>query len=110
MDLSEVQDWEINFYSKRGWKDLGPFIRAGFLMEEVGEVSRAVRAYEIGRDHPEERKKSKNEIRQNLAEEMGDVLSNLAVLADLYHISLEEIVRAHQDKLKKRFNSKGGEA
>lgn len=105
VDLSEVQDWEISFYSKRGWKDLGPFIRAGFLMEEVGEVSRAVRAYEIGRDHPEEREMSKIEIKQNLTEEMGDVLSNLAVLADLYHISLDDIVKVHRDKLNKRFSS-----
>ncbi|TGA97780.1 hypothetical protein E4665_10285 [Sporolactobacillus shoreae] len=105
MNLDEVQEWEKKFYGKRGWKDLPPYIRVGFLLEEVGEVSRAVRTYEIGRDHhPEESRLTKEEIRMNLAEEMGDVLSNLAILANLYHLSLEDLVNAHRDKLYKRFN------
>lgn len=34
--------------------EYGPFIRTGFLMEEVGELARAVRAAEIRRDRPDE--------------------------------------------------------
>lgn len=105
LDLHDVQKWEIKFYEKRGWEKLPPYIRVGFLLEEVGEVSRAVRTFEIGRDHhPEERKMTENEIRQNLAEEMGDVLSNLVILANLYQLSLEDLVNAHREKLYKRFN------
>jgi NTP pyrophosphatase (non-canonical NTP hydrolase) len=105
VDLRDVQEWEKKFYSRQGWRDLPPYIRVGFLMEEVGEVSRAVRTCEIGRDHhPEEARKSKEEIRQNLAEEMGDVLSNLVILANLYDLSLEDLVRAHREKLYQRFH------
>lgn len=104
MELLELQDWVRQFYSSRGWKDYGPFIRVGFLMEEVGEAARAVRAYEIGRDHPNEPEQTKAVLRQDLMEELGDVVANVAVLADLYHISLDDIARAHQQKLSKRFD------
>ncbi|MCQ2010807.1 MAG: MazG-like family protein [Sporolactobacillus sp.] len=107
MNLKEVQDWEKKFYEGRGWKDLPPYIRVGFLIEEIGEVSQAVRAYEIGRDHPNERSMTKEEIKQNLSEELGDVLSNVAILADLYHLSLEDIVMAHRNKLTKRYQEQG---
>ncbi|MCO7127658.1 MazG-like family protein [Sporolactobacillus shoreicorticis] len=107
MNLKEVQEWEKQFYEKRGWKGLPPYIRVGFLMEEMGEVSRAVRAYEIGRDHPGESAETKDEIRQNLSEEIGDALSNLAILADLYHLSLEDVVSAHRSKLTKRYQEQG---
>ncbi|BBO00149.1 MazG nucleotide pyrophosphohydrolase domain-containing protein [Sporolactobacillus terrae] len=103
MYLQDVQDWEKRFYEKRGWKDLPPYIRVGFLMEEIGEVSRAVRASEIGRDHPDEEKMTKKEVRENLAEELGDVLSNVAILADLYGMTLEDVVQAHRKKLMKRY-------
>jgi NTP pyrophosphatase (non-canonical NTP hydrolase) len=103
MNLKEVQEWEKRFYERRGWKDLPPYIRVGFLMEEIGEVSRAVRAYEIGRDHPGESAETKAEIKQNLSEEIGDVLSNLAILADLYHLSLDDVVNAHREKLYDRY-------
>ncbi|MCO7176340.1 MazG-like family protein [Sporolactobacillus kofuensis] len=105
MELNDVQDWENRFYEKQGWRDLPPYIRVGFLMEEAGEVSRAVRTYEIGRDHhPEEGKKTQEEMRQNLSEEIGDVLSNLAILANLYNLKLEEVVKVHRRKLCDRFN------
>lgn len=107
MNLYDVQEWEKNFYEKQGWKDLPPYIRVGFLMEEAGEVSRAVRTYEIGRDHhPEEGKKTQEEIRQNLSEEIGDMISNLAILANLYQLNLEDAMKAHRQKLCDRFNCK----
>lgn len=40
-----------------------------------------------------------------MIEEIGDVLGNIALLADLYGITLEEAFTAHKEKLVKRFNS-----
>lgn len=103
MELNEMQQWIKHFYGERGWTKYGPFIRVGFLMEETGEVARAVRAYEIGRDRPDESVQAKSQIRQELIEEIGDVLGNISLLADLYDISMEEVFTAHRDKLVKRF-------
>ena len=103
MQMAEAERWTKDFYEKRGWTAYGPFIRIGFLMEEAGELARAVRAYEIGRDRPDEKDATQAERRQELIEEMGDVLGNLAILADKYGITLEDAMKAHQEKLIKRF-------
>jgi NTP pyrophosphatase (non-canonical NTP hydrolase) len=50
------------------------FIRIGFLAEETGEVARAIRALEIGRDRPGEPAGSLEENKRKLTEELGDVL------------------------------------
>lgn len=54
MNVNEFQDWVKSHYKERGWSDLDIFIRIGFLVEETGEVARAIRALEIGRDRPDE--------------------------------------------------------
>jgi NTP pyrophosphatase (non-canonical NTP hydrolase) len=102
MQLSELQRLIDKIYQKRGWKELDPYIRVGFLMEEVGELARAVRALEIGRDRPDEDRKVE-EWEQELVEELGDVLGNVVLLASKYGLSLEEIVETHISKLKKRY-------
>lgn len=104
MEINEVQQWINQFYGQRGWTNYGPFIRVGFLMEETGEVARAVRTYEIGRDRPDESTPSPDQLRNDLIEEIGDVLGNIALLADLYDISLEDAFTAHKQKLLKRFS------
>ena len=104
LDISNYQKWIIDFYKQRGWYALDPFIRLNFLTEEVGEVSRAVRAIEIGRDRPDEESLSEETYKTHLKEELGDVLDNILILADKYDISLEEIIEAHQSKLRNRFS------
>src|SRR5690625_7442970 len=54
MDVIEFQKWVNDYYETRGWSELDIFIRIGFLAEETGEVARAIRALEIGRDRPDE--------------------------------------------------------
>ncbi|KAA6447495.1 MazG nucleotide pyrophosphohydrolase domain-containing protein [Bacillus atrophaeus] len=105
MQLAEAEKWMKDFYEKRGWTEYGPFIRVGFLMEEAGELARAVRAYEIGRDRPDEKQSTRAERKQELIEEMGDVIGNIAILADMYDVSLEDVMKAHRDKLTKRFEN-----
>lgn len=103
MEIRQFQEWVEQFYTERGWIEYGPFIRVGFLMEEVGEVARVVRALEIGRDRPDEGERTAAELKQELNEELGDVLANLIVLAKKYDIELSDIVDAHIAKLTKRF-------
>lgn len=104
MELDYYQKWISDFYKKRGWYSFNPFIRVGFLSEETGEVARAVRALEIGRDRPDERTKPQEELIQDLTEELGDVLDNIFILADKYDIQFETILSAHKQKLEERFN------
>lgn len=105
MDIQSFEQWVHQFYASRQWSDYDSFIRVGFLMEEVGEVARAVRAMEIGRDRPDEAVPSDSMLHQELVEELGDVLANLLVLAKRYDISMDRMMQAHQDKLINRFGS-----
>ncbi|CEH32307.1 hypothetical protein AM501_06515 [Aneurinibacillus migulanus] len=103
MNINEFQTWIGEFYKQRGWTKYGPFIRMGFLAEETGELARAVRAIEIGRDRPDETEKAEGEQRRELIEELGDVLGNIILLANLYDLTLEEVMEVHKEKLLKRF-------
>ncbi|MEI5994488.1 MazG nucleotide pyrophosphohydrolase domain-containing protein [Candidatus Enterococcus mansonii] len=103
MELTHYQQWISDFYKKRGWYALNPFIRVGFLAEETGEVARAVRALEIGRDRPDEKVQEKEALIQELTEELGDVLDNVFILADTYDIRFEDILTSHKAKLEERF-------
>ena len=55
LELNEFQRWVKDYYEARGWSELNIFPRIGFLAEETGEVARAIRAIEIGRDRPDEK-------------------------------------------------------
>ncbi|MCK1976085.1 MazG-like family protein [Jeotgalicoccus huakuii] len=104
MNATEFQQWVEKYYKSRGWSNLDIFIRIGFLAEETGEVARAIRALEIGRDRPDEEVESYTENREDLIGELGDVLGNVAVIANKYDISLEEVFKAHTDKLNDRYS------
>ncbi|AOC58674.1 MULTISPECIES: MazG nucleotide pyrophosphohydrolase domain-containing protein [Bacillus] len=104
MQTTEMEKWIKDFYEMRNWTKYGPFIRLGFLMEETGELARAVRAIEIGRDRPDEQRQKSSELKKELVEEMGDVLANLLILANLYDVTVEEVFSSHQQKLTKRFS------
>lgn len=80
MQINEHQQWLINFYQQRGWYQLSPFIRLNFISEEVGELSRAVRSIEIGRDHPGEQPLTTAQLQDNLIEELADTLDQVLVL------------------------------
>jgi NTP pyrophosphatase (non-canonical NTP hydrolase) len=106
MNVTEFQKWVKDYYKMRGWSDLDIFIRIGFLAEETGEVARAIRALEIGRDRPDEVTGTLEENKKELTEELGDVLGNLIVIANKYDISLEEIFSSHKEKLAERYSTK----
>ena len=101
--IEEFNRAGAEFYKSRGWYDLNAFIRVNFLTEEVGEVSKAIRTIEIGRDRPDEATLTKEQQVENLKEELGDVLDNLFILADKYEIDLTEIMENHKNKLTNRY-------
>ncbi|MFJ7511788.1 MazG nucleotide pyrophosphohydrolase domain-containing protein [Peribacillus simplex] len=103
-NVTEFQLWVKDYYEARGWSELDIFIRIGFLAEETGEVARAIRSLEIGRDRPDEVIGSFEENIQELTKELGDVLGNLIVIANKYNIPLEEVFHAHRKKLSERYN------
>ncbi|GAF66846.1 pyrophosphatase [Bacillus sp. TS-2] len=103
MDAKTFQSWIEDYYMERGWHDLDIFIRIGFLAEETGEVARAIRALEIGRDRPDEVEGTYEDNKQLLTEELGDVLGNIVVIANKYDIDLEDIFSMHQRKLADRY-------
>lgn len=106
MSIKEYKQWVLDFYKKREWYDYDAFIRVGFLTEEVGEVSRAIRSIEIGRDRPDESVESGEFYKENLMEELGDVFDNLLILADKYDIEFDDILNHHKNKLESRFKDK----
>lgn len=106
MNINEFQQWVKEYYQQRKWSDLDIFVRIGFLAEETGEVARAIRALEIGRDRPDEVEGSYQENKSDLTEELGDVLGNLIVIANRYDISFEDILKTHKQKLVARYSSK----
>lgn len=105
MTITEYQTFISDFYKHRNWYQYDSFVRVSFLAEEVGEVSRAIRTLEIGRDRPDETKVSHTDNLANLTEELGDVLDNLFILADKYDISLDMIMQSHKDKLLSRYQN-----
>ncbi|OPA75160.1 hypothetical protein BVG16_21370 [Paenibacillus selenitireducens] len=105
MNVTEFQQWVKEYYESRGWSDLDIFIRIGFLAEETGEVARAIRSLEIGRDRPDEVGGSFEENKQELTEELGDVLGNLIVIANKYEIPLEDVFTSHKKKLSERYSN-----
>ena len=48
MKINEYNSWVIDFYKKRNWYQYDPFIRVGFLTEEVGELSGPFAALKLG--------------------------------------------------------------
>ena len=92
MDVNEFQQWVNDYYKNRGWSELDIFIRIGFLAEETGEVARAIRALEIGRDRPDEEVETFKKNKEALVEELGDVLGNVIIIANKYNISVKSII------------------
>ena len=103
MEIKEFQNWNKEFYCKRKWDKYDAFVRMNFLCEEVGELSQAIRKYEIGRDRPDEERQSNIENMEHIEEEIGDVLDNIIVLVNKYNLSIDQIMQNHIAKVEGRF-------
>lgn len=103
MDLKDHQQWLIDFYQQRHWYQYSPFIRLNFLTEETGELSRAIRAIEIGRDHPGEVQSNRSALEENLTEELADVLDQVLIISAKFDINPETLLAYSEHKLQVRF-------
>ncbi len=101
--FQKYQKWVKDFYIKRGWYGYNTSIRLNFLIEEIGELSQAIRRYEIGRDRPDEVKEGKEKSLNCIKEELGDVLDNIMILADKYGFDTHDIISEHIKKFEKRY-------
>lgn len=105
MNLDEHKQWLADFYAERGWLQLSSSRRLNFLTEEVGELSQAIRRFEFGRDHPGERTQSVKEEKENIVEELADVLDEVFIFCEKFGISPSELMQYSEDKLNGRFKS-----
>lgn len=104
MELLAIQEWFKEFAQKEGWLEHNGIVNIGFLLEEAGEVAREVRRHEVGRHiHNKDEVMTKEEMRLKLAEEIGDVLQVLSVIATKYDISLEEAFIEHKNKITREY-------
>ncbi|WP_239255621.1 MazG-like family protein [Listeria ilorinensis] len=106
MEAKTFQEWVERYYESRKWSDFDIFKRIGFLTEETGEVARAIRALEIGRDREDEDVQEKSIQHQALKEELGDVLGNIMAIATHYEMDIGEIFESHVEKLNARYQKK----
>ncbi|MNM23553.1 MazG nucleotide pyrophosphohydrolase domain protein [compost metagenome] len=104
MEINVIQKWFEDFSRKEGWLEQDVYKDLGFLFEESGEVAREVRRHEIGRHtHAKDEVMTNEEMKEKLAEEIGDVLACLSVIASRYNITLQEAFNIHQRKMIKEY-------
>ncbi|NLY56694.1 MAG: hypothetical protein GX058_09355 [Firmicutes bacterium] len=105
MDIRDYQEWVRQFDQARGW-DLCPGTDTlAHVLEELGELSRCVLALEGYRTvSPGERER----IRENLGEELADVVTFLVKLAYTYNLDLAQYLAANQAKCRQRFGEGSG--
>lgn len=104
--LETHQAWLTQFYTQRDWYQYSPLIRLNFLSEEVGELSRAIRTIELGRDHPGEAVQSTDAKYDNLKEELADCFDQLLIICSKYQIKPSELSQYSEHKLTERFKNK----
>ena len=103
MTLRAHQLWLKAFYERRGWDELSAGTRVNFMTEEIGEVAKAIRKLELAYDHPGQTAGTLLERRENLQEELADVLDALLILADKYEIAADDLLTQSQAKLSARY-------
>jgi NTP pyrophosphatase (non-canonical NTP hydrolase) len=103
MDSREMEREVIKLCAKKSW-DMKPLDDLGLLTEEVGELAREVRRMENGRQRPDEEEPNPDDIREHMAEEIGDILFPLIKIAAYYNITLEKAFKNHLDKMAKRYS------
>lgn len=88
----EVDDW----FKQEGWQYWEPLAIMTRLFEEGGELARLV-------NHVYGPKKKKlDEHKQDIEEEIGDVIYTLICFANSHNISLDDAVRKSLDKVVQR--------
>lgn len=88
----EVDEW----FKQEGWAYWEPLAITARLFEEGGEFARLVN-HVYG-----PKKKRLDEHKQNMEEEIGDIIYTLICFANSQNISLDDAIRKSLDKVVKR--------
>lgn len=89
--LGDLQKYVAAVCEERGWTKDAPAEKFALLIEEVGELAKAIRK----RAGLYEEQARQREVA--LEEEFADVLSYLLDLANAYHVDLEGAFRAKEE-------------
>ena len=92
MTIAEAQNQVDNWIKKHGVRYFNELTNLALLMEETGELARI-----IAREYGEQSVKP-GDHKQNLADEMADVLFVLICLANQTGVNLEESLKKNLEK------------
>jgi NTP pyrophosphatase (non-canonical NTP hydrolase) len=91
--MDEYQKEVDTWFKQQGWAYWEPLAITTRLFEEGGEFARLV-------NHVYGPKKKKlDEKKQDMEEEIGDIIYTLICFANSHHISLDEAIRKSLDKV-----------
>ena len=106
MEIAEYQRWLKEYDCLRGWDRVSPSQTFVHLMEELGEVARLVlhlEGYKPGEGR-------EDELKTELAEELGDAATFLFKIAYQFGIDMETAMKSNMPKAEGRYSVEAGRA
>lgn len=106
MEIAEYQRWLKEYDRLRGWDRVSPSQTFVHLMEELGEVARLVlhlEGYKPGEGR-------EDELKTELAEELGDAATFLFKIAYQFGIDMETAMKSNMPKAEGRYSVAAGRA
>lgn len=94
--LKEYQEEVDKWFKKKGWRYWKPLAMVARLFEEGGELARLIN-HLFG-----EKPKRSDEKKQDLEEELGDLLFTITCIANSQRINLDRALRKSINKVIKR--------
>ena len=105
MQIREYQAWLQAYDEARGWDKISPSHTFLHLIEEIGEIARAVEVLEGYRNGA-----GADDSRAHLAEELADAATFLYKLAYQCGVDLEDALKSNMTKAENRFSVAFGRA
>lgn len=102
METNKIEEVVLKRVERQGWA-FNPDKELRSIMEELGEVSREVRRLEDGRERPDEEEPSPEEIKKEIASEIGDLIFAIVKLAHCYDITIDKAFEIHREKMNERY-------
>ena len=106
MEITAYQRWLEEYDRLRGWDRVSPSQTLVHLMEELGEMARLVlhlEGYKPGKGR-------EDELRTELAEELGDAATFLFKVAYQFGIDMEAAMKGNMPKAESRYSVEAGRA